>query len=816
MIDMQLLDTLHQDARYAVRLLWRARAFTTVAVLTLALGIAATTVMFALIQGVLLRPLPVQQEDRLIVSWREARTAGSAQYPFGDVEIEAIARESQLLESAAGVTRNGVRRAVVSDAGTSSYANVGLITANFFEVLGAQPLLGRRFALADDREGAEPVAIISHGYWRRHFGGVPDVIGRRITVNEQPSVIVGVMPPDLDYPRGVEIWRTTRSIPAGGAFGVAAQREVNLIGRLRAGVTVAQASGELAALDRQLGTDLPADYLRRGFEIVVRPFTELVIGDVRRTMIALFGAVALVLLIACANVANLLLMRGESRRGELALRAALGAGRGRIVRQVLAESLVLSVIAGIAGFLLARVALPVLITIVPDGLPRIESIRIDAAVGVFSVAVVFMTALLAGIVPGLLSMRSDLVSPLRGSSAAIAGASTRGRRLLVAGQVALAMTVLAAAGLLIRSVLNLQAIDLGLSAERLVLVDLHLPSAGYAEREQRAQFLDQVRTQLEAVAGISAVTPVNVAPFTDRGWDLPRVTAEGQSEDQAASNPSLNLESIYPNYFSTIEAPILRGRPFSTTDRQGSAEVAIVSEDVASRLWPGQDPIGKRLKMGRLDGPGRWLEVVGVAATTRYRTVTAPRPTLYLPAAQFQMTATMLVVRSTASLELLTSAARERIRAIDPRVTVLSASPFADYLARPLGRPRFNAFLVGLFGLAALLLSTLGLYAVMAAYVRQRDREIAVRLALGATGANVRRLVLLEAARLAGSGVVLGAAAAVAGTRFLRGMLFQVQPMDPLMIGGAAAVLLAAAVLAAYAPMRRAASGDVVSVLRSQ
>jgi hypothetical protein len=312
------------------------------------------------------------------------------------------------------------------------------------------------------------------------------------------------------------------------------------------------------------------------------------------------------------------------------------------------------------------------------------------------------------------------------------------------------------------------------------------------------------------------MTPVNVAPFTDRGWDLPRVTAEGQSEDQAASNPSLNLESIYPNYFSTIEAPILRGRPFSTTDRQGSAEVAIVSEDVASRLWPGQDPIGKRLKMGRLDGPGRWLEVVGVAATTRYRTVTAPRPTLYLPAAQFQMTATMLVVRSTASLELLTSAARERIRAIDPRVTVLSASPFADYLARPLGRPRFNAFLVGLFGLAALLLSTLGLYAVMAAYVRQRDREIAVRLALGATGANVRRLVLLEAARLAGSGVVLGAAAAVAGTRFLRGMLFQVQPMDPLMIGGAAAVLLAAAVLAAYAPMRRAASGDVVSVLRSQ
>ena len=815
MIQTPLLETACQDVRYSARLLWRARAFTTAAVLTLALGIAATIVMFALIQGVLLRRLPVQEQDRLIFSWREALTAGSAFYPFGDVEIEAVARESRLLESAAGVTRNGAGRAVVSDGGISSYAKVGLITGNFFEVLGVQALLGRRFTLVDDREGAEPVVVISHGYWQRRFGGAPDVIGRRTTIDEQSCVIVGVIPPDLDYPRGVEIWRTTRSIPADGPFGTAARREVNLIGRLRRGVTIEQASTELAALNQQLATDAPTGSLRR-LNVVVRPFAEVVIGDVRRTMIALFGAVALVLLIASANVANLLLMRGESRRGELALRAALGAGRGRIASQVVAESLVLSVIAGIAAFLLAWVSLPLLITIVSDGLPRVESIRIDATVAVFSVAVVFATALLAGIAPGLFSMRSDLVSPLRGSSAAIAGMSTRGRRLLVVGQVALAVTVLAAAGLLIRSVLNLQAIDLGLAAERLVLVDLHLPSAAYADRERRAQFLDRILAQLEAIPGISAVTPVNVAPFTDRGWDVPRVTAEGQSNDQAASNPSLNLESIHPNYFSTIEAPFVRGRAFSAADREGAVEVAILSEDAAARLWPGQNPIGKRLKMGRAEGSGRWLEVVGVAAPTRYRTVTAPRPTLYLPAAQFQMTATMLVVRSTAPLELLMSVARDRIHAIDPNVTVLSAAPFADYLDRPLGRPRFNAFLIGLFGIAALLLSGLGLYAVMAAHVRQRDREIAVRLALGATGANVRRLVLAEAGRLAGFGALLGAAGAVAGTRLLRGLLFEVQPMDPLTIGGAAVLLIAVAALAAYAPMRRAVRADLVGVLRSQ
>ncbi len=811
-----LLETLREDVRYAVRLLWRSKAFTIAAALTLALGIAAATVMFALIQGVLRRPLPVQEQGRLILSWREAPTAGSAFYPFGDVEIEAVARESRLLESAAGVTRNGVGRAVVTDGGTSSYANVGLVTGGFFEVLDAQALLGRRLTPADDREGAEPVAVISHGYWRRHFGGVPDVIDRRITVNEQPCVIVGVMPADLDYPRGVEIWRTTRSIPPDRVFGIAARHEVNLIGRLRRGVTIEQATTELAALNQQLATDAPAGSSRR-LNIVVRPFAEVVIGDVRRTMIALFAAVALVLLVASANVANLLLMRGESRRGELALRMALGAGRGRIASQVLAESLVLSAIAGIAGFLLAWVALPVLIAIVPDGLPRIESIRIDATVIAFCIAVVFVTALLAGIAPGLFSMRGDLVSPLRGGSAAIAGQSTRGRRLLVVGQVALAVTVLAAAGLLIRSVLNLQAVDLGLAAERLVLVDLHVPSAAFADRERRAQFLDQVLAQLEAVPGISAVTPVNVAPFADRGWDVPRVTAEGQTDDQAARNPSLNLESIYPNYFATIEAPIVRGRPFSAADREGAVEVAIASEDAATRLWPGQDPIGKRLKVGSVEGPGRWLEIVGVAAPTRYRTVTTPRPTLYLPAAQFQMTATMLIVRESVSLDLLTAAvARERIRAVDPNVTVLSVAPFADYLDRLLSRQRFNAFLIGLFGIAALLLSALGLYAVMAAHVRQRDREIAVRLALGATGANVRRLVLVEAGRLAGLGAVLGVAGAAAGTRFLRGLLFEVQPMDPLSIGGAAVLLFAVAALASYAPMRRATRADPMRILRSQ
>lgn len=808
------LETLQQDLRHALRLLWRAKAFAGAAVLTLALGIAGTTVMFALIQGVLLRPLPVHDQDRLIVAWKEARTSGSARYPFGNTEIDLIAEASQLIEAAAGVTRNGVARTVVTDDGASSYANVGLVTGGFFEVLGVQPMFGRALNVADELDGAESVIVVSSGLWQRQYGGARHIIGRRITLGESPFTIVGVMPPDLDYPTGVEIWRTTSSVPTTGPFGDGARREVNLIGRLRPGVSLEQATSEIASLSQQLDAQAPPSAIR-GLVSVVRPFADVVVGDIRMTMLALFGAVGLVLLIASANVANLLLMRGEARRGELALRAALGAGRSRIVRQVLAESLVLSVLAGSAGFTVAWWSLQALVTVVPDGLPRVESIRIDQTVALFSLVVVFATALLAGLGPALLSSRGDLVSPLRSGAHTIAGgAVARGRRILVVAQVALAVTVLAAAGLLIRSVLKLEAVALGLPADRLVLLDLHLPRARYAERHQHAQFLDETITRLEAVPAVAAATPVNVSPFTGQGWDVPRFTAEGQDADQAVANPSLDLESIHPNYFETFQIPILRGRWFTAADREGALEVAIVSADVAARIWPQEDPIGKRLKMGSVDSRGRWYTVVGVAGQTRYRTVLGPRPTLYLPAAQFQMTATMLAVRTTAPLELLTSLANDRIRAVDPDVQLMRVAPFADMLARPLARPRFNAFLLSIFGFAALLLSTLGLYAVMAAYVRQREREIAVRMALGATAAAVRRMVVAEAGRLAGLGALVGVGGALLAARSLRGMLFEVEPFDPLSIVAAALLLICAAALASYAPLSRATRADIVTVLR--
>ena len=799
-----------------LRILRSSPGFAAITILTLALGIAGTTVMFALIQGVLLRPLPVRDQDRLILAWKEVHTTGSARYPFGNIEIERVAENSRFLEAAAGVTRNGVGRTVVTDDTVSYYANVGLVTGGFFDVLGARAMLGRTFTPADEKDGAEHVLVVSSGFWRRHYGGAHDVIGRRVMLSDQPFTIVGVMPPDLDYPTGVEIWRPTSSVATSEAFGDAARREVNLVGRLRSGVTLEQATSEIVALSRVFEDVAPAN-APRGLIPIVRPFVDVVVGDVRLAMFALFAAVGLVLLIASANAANLLLMRGEARRGELALRAALGAGRGKLVRHVLAESLVLSALAGIVGVAVAWSSLQALITLVPDGLPRVESVRIDTTVVLFSTAAAFVTALLAGLAPALLSLRMDLLSSLRGDAPAVTGGfSTRGRRTLVVAQVALAVTVLAGAGLLIRTVLRLQAIDLGLPAQRLVLLNLHLPGAKYAERTRHAQFLDEAIAQLEAVPAIAAATPVNVEPFTGRGWDVPRFTAEGQTADQAAANPSLNLESIHPNYFAAIEAPILHGRAFTTADREGTSPVAIVSEEVAAKLWPQENAVGKRLKMGGANSRAPWYEIVGVAAQTRYRALTNSPPTLYLPAAQFQMTATMLIVRSSASLELLTSMANDRIRAVDPDVRVMRVAPFSEMLDRPLARPRFNAFLLAVFGTAAFLLSTVGLYAVMAAYVRQRDREIALRLALGATAAGVRRFVLAEAVRLAGLGAALGVLGALITTRTLAGMLFEIDPLDPLTLTGAALMLILAAALASYLPVRRAVRADTVAVLRSQ
>lgn len=807
------------DLRLTLRHAGRARAFYASAILTLAVGMAGATVMFTLVRGILLRPLPVPDEDRLVVSWRVPRSGLPTHVPYRSTDVEEIGRESRSFEQVTGVGYNGAYEQDWRLGDVSIVARTVVVMGGFFEVAGVQAEIGRALAVDNDRRGAERLVVLSHAAWRRLFAGSPGAVGQTLRLEDHAFTVAGVMPADFEYPSGVEIWTTRHAvadIEPNEAYRTGLLRDVEILGRLRKGVTLEQATDELAAITARLDARAPGVGFAN-FRSVVRPFKEMVVGDIDTALAVLFAAVGLLLAVAGANVANLLLMRGEARRTELVVRAALGASKGRLIAQLLAESLVVALAAAVVGLGLARWGLSAVVTLVPDRLPRPESIRIDVTVLVFTTGVALLAAALAGIVPALTASRLDLAGCLRaGGRGTTGGASARGRRLLVAAQAALAVTVVASAGLLIRSVQRLQTVDMGLAAERLVLAELDLPRERYADPILRRTFHEAVVARVAAAPGIESVTPINVPPFAGAsGWDVPRFTAEGQTADQVALNPSLNFEAVYQPYFSTLGVAIVRGREFTAADRKGAPQVAIVSDALAAAAWPGRDPLGKRLKFGGSDAPDDWWTVVGVAATTRYRELATPRPTLYVPAGQFMISAGRLAIRTAVAPEFVAGVVGDAVRAADPTVRVTRVASYGEYLRGPLAWPRFNALLLGVFAAAALLLSAIGLYGVMAASVRQRQSEIGVRLALGATAGDVRRLVLGEGLRLAAAGAVAGLALAFAATRVLRGLLFEIEPLDPVSLGAAALVLIGAAVMATWLPARRATRVDPIEVLRA-
>jgi putative ABC transport system permease protein len=798
----------------------RARNFYITAALTLAIGMSGATVMFTLIHGIVLRPLPVPEEDRLVVSWRIPPSGLATHVPYRAGDVEEIARTSQLFEYVTGVGYNGAFDAEWLADGTTITARTAVVMGEFFHTAGVAPLLGRVLTRDDDRAGAEGAVVLSYAVWQRLFGGSPGVVGRSLTVRNHPFTIRGVMPDDFEYPRGAEIWTTLSALAAtepNEAFRAGLVRDVELLARLRHGVTYEQASSELSILMTRLDAQTSAG-VGHGFRPVIRSYKEVVVGDVDSALVVLFAAVGLLLVIASANVANLLLMRGEARQSELVIRAALGASRARLIRQLLTESLVVALAAGALALALSLWSLQTITMLVPDGLPRLSSIRVDGAVVVFTIGIAFMAAALSGLAPALAASRLDPVDSLRGGGrGAIGSARRRGRRVLVVAQVALAVTVVAAAGLLVRSLDRLQTVDMGLAYDRIVFAELDLPRERYADQEHRRQFLEAVLERLGAVRGIDGATPINALPFAGAtGWDLPRFTAEGQTVEQVSENPSLNLEAVHSTYFDTLDVPILRGRAFRPSDNNQAPHVAIVSAEVAARAWPQQDPIGKRLKMGGVTSRDEWLTIVGVAATTRYRELARPRPTLYLPADQFMVAAGRLAIRTAAGPAFTATVVRDSVRAVDSSVRVLRVAPYRDYLQKPLAWPRFNALLLGVFAVAALVLSSVGLYGVMAASVRQRSAEIGVRVALGATATDIRRLVLGEALWLTAAGILVGLAVAFAATRALQGLLFEIGALDPATLLTATFVLVGTLMLASYLPARRATQIDPVDMLRAE
>lgn len=806
-----------EELSRAARAIWRTKQFAAAAIGTLAVGITGATVMFALVSGVLLEPLPVREQDRLIVAWKRLPMEPAGRGAFGATSVRAVRDHATLLESVAPVAYNGAMEFVAVEDGAASVIRAAAVGGDFFRVLGTDPIHGRTLHAPDDVSGAERTMVIGEGLWRRRYASAADAIGRRLLISEQPFVIVGVVP-DVDLPRGAEAWMSLEAFKttiATDAFRVAATRDHDLIARMRPDVTLEQAASEVQAIAAEFERTNP-EVFPRGAVPVVQPYEATVVGDVRTPMLVLFAAVALVLLIAGANVANLMLLRGEARRAELAVRTALGADRGRLVIQLLAEAVLLGVSAAAVALLVAWWSLEAVIALSPTELPRLSGVGIDLRVALFATFVGVVSAALAGSVASFGASRIQLVSELRAGGSRTAGRSSRqGRRALVVTQVALSLIVVAAAGVLTRTLMTLQALDMGIAADRLVFVELSLPASEYPVGQRRPLF-EQLMSELRGTAGIDAIAPLGTRPYAGlSGWNVPRFIAEGQGEEAASANPALNLEAIHPEHFTTMDIALVRGRAVQNTDVRDAPLVTIVSADVAQRVWPNEDPIGKRIKMGGAAGGAPWFTVVGIAEPVRYRELQEPAATMYVAAAQFIDAASHLALRTSSSLDVIAPTVRERVRSVDPDVHVLRIEPFSTFLARPLARPRFVAWLTNIFGSAALLLAAVGLYGVLAAYVRQSSREIGVRMALGATARHIRALVWGEATTLIAIGLALGTAAAVGTSGLLRGMAYGVEPADPGTILLAIAVLIFTTAAACYLPVRRATRVNAVTLLRA-
>ena len=805
-----------QDLKFALRTLRKAPGFTCVAVLTLALGIGATTAMFSVTNGVLLKPLPIEEQQRLVLFYKEAPRDNSLR-PFAVTDLTPLRERSRVFAGVAGVQYDGAFPYVVQAGDRALSVMMSMVSGEFFRVLGVRPAAGRLIEPADAAAGAEPVVMISYGLWQREFGGDPRAVGRVIRLGQDPRTIVGVAPRGFVYPKGAEGW-----VPLQVTRDMISNRfaPFSIIGRLKRAATLEQAQAEATAFVRERETAYPPGEILLGQRAVVEPFRDAVIGNLRDSVLILSAAVGLVLVIAGVNVASLLMIRGVARERELAVRTALGAGSSRIARQLLVETGVLAAAGGALGIGLAYGAVRGLVAVAPAELPRLAEVRVDAVVLVFAVAVSMAATLLFGLAPAVWTARAPMHPTLRGG--AQGGRESRRTRFikqaLVVSQVALALVVVAGAGLLTSSLIRLQHVDLGLDATHLTLVKVRVPRPKYAAVSRWLTFFDQLVERLEALPGVAA-TPVVLAPFTGAGgWDA-TVTAEGQGQAAAVENPTLNLEPIAPNYFQTMGIPVRRGRAFTDQDRAGSPPMAIVGEATARRLWPGRDAVGKRLTFGLPDRHEPWLTVVGVVGDTRYRELAVAPASIYIPFRQTDSPGqqpTYLAVRSSAAAGAVIGAVHAAAQELDPMVLVADAHPFTRLLAAPLARPRFDTLLLSGFSVIALLLAAVGLYGTLAAFVAQRTHEIGVRLAIGAQAGDVRRLVLGQGMALACWGVVLGVLTALATAHVLTGVLYDVSPTDPATLAAVTALLLGVALIACYLPARRAMKVDPMMALRAE
>lgn len=807
------MQTLLQDLRFGWRMLLRRPAFSAIAILALALGIGANAAIFSVVNTVLLKPLPYREPQRLVLVW----TSFLPDLPQNWVSGPEVADFRERCASFEDLAVLNWPTFNLTGAGDPEQLQAGLASAGLFPMLGVAPIHGRTFTPDDDLPGAERAVLLSYGFWQRRFGGDIRIVNSQISLDGQNATVVGIlpdgfgiMPPDAQSPKQVDVWapqaRDFRTMPRGSHF-------LRVIGLLKPGVTVEQARAEVETVAAQMNREF---YDNAGFGATVAPLLGHVTREVRPYLWLMLGAVGCVLLIACANVANLLLANAVAREREMALRSALGAGRFRLLRQLVSESLLLGLIGAAAGLLMAWAGLAALRAVAPANLPRLDELAIDGRVLLFTLLAAIVTGLLFGLAPALHSTGTDLNEALKdgGRSASGGARSNRLRSALVVAEIAVSLVLLAMAGLMIRSFRHLQEVDPGFTASGVLTVQLQLPASKYQQNPQTIAFHQSLAERLRVLPGVEAAGAISSLSMAG-SYSSGTTTPESPLSNEDKPSFEADWRVITPGYLQSMKIPVISGRDFNDGDQSEGTMVAMVDEKFARRFWPDGSAVGRRIKRGGAQSTNPWLTIVGVVRHVRdYGLNIEGREQVYFPHTQFPVRSMFLTIRSAGDSSALAGAVRSAVWSIDPAQPVSRIRPMEDYLYTSAAQPRFQMLLLGVFAALALALAAVGIYGVMSYSVTQRTHEIGVRLALGAEPRRIIRLVVGQGLTLAAAGTGLGIIGAAAATRLASTMLFGVSATDPLTFAAVSAVLMAVAAAACYVPARRATRIDPMIALK--
>lgn len=807
------MQTFWQDVRYGLRMLAKQPGFTLVAVLTLALGIGANTAIFSVVNAVLLEALPYGNAERLVMVWEKSQRRAQNTINLGNF-FDWKAQSNSFVDMAAFADF----RTNLTGSGEPIELPAQICTDNLFNVLGVQPILGRTFTPADGKEGAANVVVLSYGLWQRRFGGDPQVVGRKIILNNNENLVIGVLPPDFKW-HIIGNSLTNQPAELWSPWAISEQmkqrrgRFASAVARLKPGVSLTQARADMDTLQPRLIEQYKE--FNTGWGINVVPLREQFAGELRPALRVLMGAVGFVLLIACANVANLLLARAAARQKEIAVRAAMGAGRGRIVRQLLTESILLSVMGGGAGLLLAWWGTELLVSLSPPELGALQGLKISAPVLGFTFAVALLTGVLFGLVPALEASNLKLSETLKEAGRSLAG-STRSQRLrgvLVVAEVALALVLLVGAGLLIRSFMRLQAVGTGFNPESVLTMRVALPGRKYNDDPKRINFFTQAVTQMRALPGVESVGVINFLPFAGPGAGT-NFEIEGKPKPLPGQGLGTGVCVSDQNFFQAMQIPLKRGRMFTEQEVREMRHVVVVNEALAKKYFPNEEALGQRLTI-MMKNENVPTEIIGIVGDVKHAQLDKEaEPMSYWPIAELPYTSMTFVLRTKGEPLNTVAAARNVIQSLDPQQPVADVRTLEGLLGKSIARQRFNTLLLGVFAAVALLLSAIGIYGVMAYAVTQRTHELGIRAALGASAADIQRLVLGQGMRLAVAGVALGLVAAFLLTRLVKTLLFNLSATDPLTFAGVALLLTLVALLACFLPARRAAKVDPLVALR--